>query len=216
MRRLFILLGFVLIISVFFGYFSYFTLENGFKEQNYELKIDVPTTSYAKLNDYINNKVNFYVSMFEDSFNTQSDEMSNFYSLIIYYKEYVYEDFLSYVFWVESFVGGVHPDHDIWTTVYDKNNDMIIDINYLVKLDEGILEKFSLFSRDSLVYNKKIVDTAMMMEGTLPRLENFSRFVFTKDGVLLYFPRYQVAPYSSGEFTVSIPYEKLGLSSLFS
>ena len=216
MRRLFILLGFVLVISVFFGYFSYFTLENGFKEQNYELKIDVPTTSYAKLNDYINNKVNFYVSMFEDSFNTQSDEMSNFYSLIIYYKEYVYEDYLSYVFWVESFVGGAHPDHDIWTTVYDKNNDMIIDINYLVNLDEGILEKFSLFSRDSLVYNKKIVDTAMMMEGTLPRLENFSRFVFTKDGVLLYFPRYQVAPYSSGEFIVSIPYEKLGLSSLFS
>lgn len=216
MRRLFILLGFVLIISVFFGYFSYFTLENVFEEQNYELKIDVPTTSYVKLNDCINNKVNFYVSMFEDSFNTQSDEMSNFYSLIIYYKEYVYEDYLSYVFWVESFVGGAHPDHDIWTTVYDKNNDMIIDINYLVKLDEGILEKFSLFSRDSLVYNKKIVDTAMMMEGTLPRLENFSRFVFTKDGVLLYFPRYQVAPYSSGEFTVSIPYEKLGLSNLFS
>lgn len=216
MRRLFILLGFVLIISVFFGYFSYFVLENGFKEQNYELKIDVPTTSYVKLNDFINNKVNFYVSMFEDSFNTQSDEMSNFYSLIIYYKEYVYEDYLSYVFWVESFVGGAHPDHDIWTTVYDKNNDMIIDINYLVKLDEGILEKFSLFSRDSLVYNKKIVDTAMMMEGTLPRLENFSRFVFAKDGVLLYFPRYQVAPYSSGEFTVSIPYERLGLSSLFS
>ena len=46
----------------------------------------------------------------------------------------------------------------------------------------------------------------MMYEGTKPIKDNFKNFVFTKDGILLLFNYYQVAPYSQGEFQIIVPY----------
>ncbi len=183
-----------------------FVNKNVLYEQNYELKIDVPITSYENLNNIINDKIDYYVSNFKNSIDS-SCYVNNCYSLIIYYDEYVYDKYLSYVLFVESFIGGAHPDHDIFTIVYDKDSDKVIDINYLISIDSDILNKFSIYSREKLMYDKGIVNFSMMMEGTSPNEENFSRFVFSSDGVLVYFPRYQVAPYSSGEFIVSIPYD---------
>ena len=34
-------------------------------------------------------------------------------------------------------------------------------------------------------------------------------FVFTKEGILFFFPPYQVGPYSSGMFSSVVPFEKL-------
>lgn len=183
-----------------------FVNKNVLYEQNYELKIDIPITSYENLNNIINDKIDYYVSNFKNSIGS-SCYVNNCYSLIIYYDEYVYDKYLSYVLFVESFIGGAHPDHDIFTIVYDKDSDKVIDTNYLISIDSDILDKFSIYSREKLMYDKGIVNFSMMMEGTSPKEENFRRFVFSSDGILVYFPRYQVAPYSSGEFVVSIPYD---------
>lgn len=49
----------------------------------------------------------------------------------------------------------------------------------------------------------------MFFEGTRPKKENFINFAFTKDGILLFYPYYQIAPYSEGEFNVIIPYDNI-------
>lgn len=206
MKRLFFvcLVCLCLFTGVLLGIKS-FVDKSVFEKQNYELKIDKPITGYESLNNIIDDKINYYVNDFKEGISS-SCYVNNCYSLIISYDEYVYENYLSYVFFIESFIGGAHPNHDIFTIVYDIYSDKVIDIDYLISLDSDILDKFSIYSRDKLIYDKGIISFSMMMEGTSPKKENFSRFVFSSDGVLIYFPRYQVAPYSSGEFVVSIPY----------
>ena len=82
-------------------------------------------------------------------------------------------------------------------------------IDYLIEKNPNILEKFSKGSRNKLLYNKNIIDTNIMLEGTKPTKENFSNFVLSNDGIILFFKYYQVAPYSQGEFKVTIPYNSI-------
>ena len=51
----------------------------------------------------------------------------------------------------------------------------------------------------------------MILDGTLPKKENFSNFAFTDKGLLVFFNRYQIAPYSFGSFNITIPYSDLDI-----
>lgn len=210
MKKFFIILGIVFIFGISFLIRKHFMInENVLKEQDYELKIDIPDTNYEKLNSIINNKIKEYILEFKSNITTEVLEFNSYYSLIIYYKEYNYNNYLSYAFFVEYFTGGAHPNHDIWTVVFNKDTNDIIGLDYLISKNRNILNIFSTISRNELMYDKGIVDTSMMMEGTRPTKENFSRYVFSNDGIILFFPQYQVAPYSSGQFTVTLPYKSI-------
>ncbi len=210
MKKFFIILGIVFIFGISFLIRKHFMInENVLKEQDYELKIDIPDTNYEKLNSIINNKIKEYILEFKSNITTEVLEFNSYYSLIIYYKEYNYNNYLSYAFFVEYFTGGAHPNHDIWTVVFNKDTNDIIGLDYLISKNRNILNIFSTISRNELMYDKGIVDTSMMMEGTRPMKENFSRYVFSNDGIILFFPQYQVAPYSSGQFTVTLPYKSI-------
>ena len=93
--------------------------------------------------------------------------------------------------------------------MFNRDTNDIIGLDYLISKNRNILNIFSTISRNELMYDKGIVDTSMMMEGTRPMKENFSRYVFSNDGIILFFPQYQVAPYSSGQFTVTLPYKSI-------
>ena len=77
------------------------------------------------------------------------------------------------------------------------------------EIGRSILNIFSKISRNELMHNKDIVDISMLMEGTMPNILNYSNFVFSNDGIIIYFSYYQVAPYSSGMFEVLINYKYL-------
>jgi hypothetical protein len=49
----------------------------------------------------------------------------------------------------------------------------------------------------------------MVAEGLTPELANFNDFELTSQGIKIYFPPYQVAPYASGPQEVKIPYAVL-------
>ena len=49
----------------------------------------------------------------------------------------------------------------------------------------------------------------MVSPGTEPELENFQTFLLTEDGITLYFSPYQVAPWSEGVVTVTLPIDSL-------
>ena len=193
-----ILLICTVIISILF-------LRNTIMAKNqYEINIDFNNTKYKLLNEKINRKLD---SIIKD-FKKYIPDINQTYTLEITHEYYEYKDYLSYVFFIESYTGGAHPNHKIWTITYDKNSNSIIDIDYLICKEPNILNIFSRSSRNKLFYNKNIVDTNMMLEGTKPSIDNFSNFAFSKDGIILFFEYYQIAPYSSGEFKVTIPYNK--------
>ena len=180
-------------------------------EHQYKILVYYPETNYDLLNKEITKNIDAYINEFKNDIKGVDVQLNQFYTLNIFYNSYSYKDYISYVFHIEYYTGGAHPNHDIWTITYDKSKNKIIDINDLIKTNPNILNTLSSISRKELLYNKNIVNTNMMIEGTTPTIENFSNFVFSKDGLIIFFEYYQVAPYSSGEFQVKIPYDKLKL-----
>ncbi len=175
-------------------------------------KIDVlyPNTEYKNLNDLINTYINSKITEF--NLNVDIKEFNYPYYLIIKYNEYQYKDILSYVFFLETFVGGAHPYYEINTINYDKNTMKIIKIDDLINKHPAILNTFSKESYNKFnklkVFKEKSINN-MLKSGTLPNKDNFKKFVFTKNGILIYFDRYTIAPYYFGDYNILVSYKKI-------
>ncbi len=181
-------------------------------EHKYKILIYYPESEFDVLNEEITKKIDKIIYQFKDDIKGANVQVDQYYTLDIVYSMYEYKNYISYVFHVDYYTGGAHPNHEIFTITFDKSKNEIMDINGFIKLNPNILDIFSSISRKELLTNKDIVDSNMMFEGTKPTLNNFSNFAFSKDGLIIFFEYYQVAPYSSGEFQVVIPYNKLNLS----
>ncbi len=179
------------------------------KNNNYKIIAYYPKTDYSKLNNVINDKIYEYIKEFKENINSSDYPINQYYSLIILYDCYEYDNYISYIFRIEDYTGGAHPNHRIYTVVYDIKNNVIITIDDLINKNQNILNIFSENSREILKSNDKITSSTMLYEGTKPKKENFTNFVFSKNGIILFFPQYQVAPYSQGEFNVVLDYKKI-------
>ena len=179
------------------------------KTNNYKITVYYPKTDYSKLNNVINDKIYGYIKEFKEDVNSSDYPINQYYSLIILYDSYEYDNYISYIFRIEDYTGGAHPNHRIYTVVYDIKNNEIITIDDLINKNQNILNIFSETSREILKSNNRIPSSTMLYEGTKPKIQNFQNFVFSKNGIILFFQEYQVAPYSQGEFNVLINYKKL-------
>lgn len=179
------------------------------QKDNYKIKVYYPETKYSKLDNTIDKKIEKIVSEFKSEAANNQIFPNLISDLIITYDKYVYNNYISYVFFIEYFTGGAHPNHEIWTITYDIKNDSIITIDDLIKDNSEFLKKVSDYTRSELLHNPGITDIQMLIDGTRPDKDNFSNFAFTNDGYLVFFPHYQVAPYSSGSFVVKIPYSEI-------
>lgn len=188
---------FVLVILFSFVYFI-----KASEKYNYKIDVDYPVTEYKKLNKFIDKKINYFEKLFLSEIRDNDVIIWDYYTLFINYKNYYYENILSYVFFVEYFVGGAHPNHAIFTVNYDTQKNIFIDVNSIQNIDA-----ISVYARNNLIRDNRIVDTGMLLEGTKPTKDNFKNFVFTEDGYIFYFERYQVAPYSSGDISLIVPYD---------
>ena len=178
------------------------------KSDKMNVIIYYPLTKYKILNINIKSKINEYIKEFNKGIK-QSALPNQYYSLIILYDTYEYKNYISYIFRIENFMGGAHPSHRIYTVVYNKDTNKIFTIDDLIKENTNALEIFKEESRNILKNNKRIRVASMLYEGTTSKKENFNNFVFSEYGIILFFPQYQVAPYSEGEFNVLIPYDKI-------
>ena len=180
--------------------------------QPYFLEVFYPVTDYEVLNQQIQQMITNYVSDFEQSLSPNTVQNDQMYSLMISYETYEYPPFVSYRFTIFMNTGGAHPNHFLWTIVFDQEKEEIFSLNDWLNYYPSLLEFFSRYSRQELIQKEGIVSTSMMIEGTRPVISNFSHFVLDKEGVILFFEYYQVAPYSSGEFQVFIPYEEIKIA----
>ncbi len=113
------------------------------------------------------------------------------------------------------FRGAAHPSHSIDTYIYDYQNKKLVTAPDLFKQGADYMTVLSTLSKEDLKAQLKQGDTEyvyneeMVHEGTAPTKENFSKVLPTKDGLVIYFDEYQVAPYVAGPQQVVIPYAKL-------
>lgn len=175
---------------------------------NNGIRVSYPRTKYLKVNEEIFNVISKNLLIFMDMAKNSVVD-SAIYTIDISYDEYEYSNYLSFVFYISMYTGGAHSGNQIVTIVYDIKNDKLIFIDDLISKDKDILNKFSDFSRKKLLDNEKLVNKELLIEGTKPTKVNFSKFVFTKRGILLFFEPYQIAPYTEGSFRVLISYDRL-------
>jgi len=167
-----------------------------------EISINIPNTKYSKLNNLVQNKIDEIKNIFKEE--VQNNYLSDAY-LNVDYQEYTFYNFLSYAFFIESYMGGAHPTYDVFTVVFNRETNNIIDITTLIKYNSKTLNVFSNYSRFNLMYDNKVEDINMLLEGTIPIINNFKNFVFS-DNIIIFFEEYQIAPYSSGIISLDIPY----------
>ena len=92
------------------------------KTNNYKITVYYPKTDYSKLNNVINDKIYGYIKEFKEDVNSSDYPINQYYSLIILYDSYEYDNYISYIFRIEDYTGGAHPNHRIYTVVYDIKN----------------------------------------------------------------------------------------------
>ena len=175
------------------------------------ITINYPSTNYPKVNTLIKEYLDTNINTFK---NITLNKTKTAYYLIINYKEYYYHNLISYIFFSESFTGGAHPIHLIKTLVYNIDTNSFITINTIIKNNPNILNELSTYTYNTLS-NKKIfqpqVVNDMLKEGTLPTADNFKNILFSDKGLIIYFERYQIAPYYYGDYSITIPYKELNL-----
>lgn len=179
------------------------------------IKIYFPITNYKKLDKTIEKEINKYLVDFKKNINNFPYQKDIYYTLYINYDRYDYKSYISIILNIETFLGGAHPNHIIKTIVFNKDKNKIINIDDLIKNNNNILNDLSNISRNKLnqdgKYNNSSFSTDMFNNGTKPNKDNFHNFVFTKDGLKVYFSYYQIAPYYYGETSIIIPYNELKL-----
>lgn len=170
-----------------------------------DIRITYPTYKYKDLNNKILEYINSQINNFLKDTNNNVNNLP--YSLYIYYDTYEIKDSISILFYTSIYTGGAHPDNSIYTINYNKIDNSFITIDTLVNKNPNILNLFSYQSRKELGVKKEFQDPnikEMLIDGTKPVKDNFKYFVLTKDGIILCFPPYQIAPYYMGVIQVLI------------
>lgn len=175
-------------------------------EHPYQLLVYYPITSYPLLNQEIDRKIQRHIRDFKKEIADVEVQFDQTYNLDILYQSYSYESYLSYIFTIFKDTGGAHPYSFYDSISYDTGTNEIVTIDTLIEKNPNFLEIVSKNIREKLSKNEKIVSYDMMIQGTVPKKENFSNFAITDKGYLFFFSPYQVAPYSSGKFQVLLPY----------
>ena len=175
---------------------------------NNGIQVIYPRTKYSVLNQEIFLLIQKQICNFMN-FAKEAIQENFIYTLDISHDEYSYKEYLSFVFYISSYTGGAHPEHIVLCVVYDTKQNKIIYLSDLVGEKSDILDILSKESRKILAANSSIQDLSIMLEGTKPIISNFSNFVFAPTGIMIFFPEYQVAPYSAGAFKVVVPYSSI-------
>ncbi len=212
MKKYLIIIFLVILLSTI----TYLIIKNKRNKYNINhndnnMTINYPSTNYYKVNTKIKEYLDTSINNFK---NITLDKTKTTYYLIINYKEYHYQNLISYIFFSESYTGGAHPIHLIKSFIYNIDTNSFITINTLIKNNPSILKELSNYTYKTLS-NKKIfqnqVVNNMLKEGTLPTTDNFKNILFTDKGLIIYFERYQIAPYYYGDYNIIAPYEDLNI-----
>lgn len=173
---------------------------------NNALRITYPKTNNEKLNNYFQKILTEKISNFLNKVSNSKEENLSC-SLDITYDEYEFNEMLTYIFYISESTGRKNPANSLEVVNFNSKTNDFFTVEDLKIYDNKILEKLCLESRKRLKTNPKISSLEMLNIGTEPNASNFKNFYFTKEGIVIIFSEYQVAPSKAGMFKILIPYQ---------
>lgn len=160
-------------------------------------------------NRYVLNLMQKEVREFKDEL--VGDVPPNPSALDIKYKYYFFvpERFVSIQFYEYSYLSGAaHPNTETYVVNYDFVNNRDLSLREIFKSDVNYLNIISEYCINQLK-TRKFGEVDFIKDGAAPVDRNYHDWNITKDGLLIVFDAYQVAPYVYGKQTVVIPYTHL-------
>ena len=180
------------------------------EDKKYILKAYMPVTGIDELDKKIEDSYQKVIEDFKnETLNLQLLENGKKFFLNINFTNYEYENYISFLISYSCDFSGAHPYTNITTINYSKEEKKLINIDTLISKNKNILEVFSKCSYESLNNKNEILENEELKKGTAANKENFEKFVFSKEGIILFFPNYSIASYYLGNFEVVIGYDNL-------
>lgn len=120
-------------------------------------------------------------------------------------KIFIDENYISIQFENYSYLGGAHGNTLIQTITYNRNTRRVITLPELTRTS---LDQTADFCYNHFLSQRnidQITDLDWLQTGTSPDPENYRVFFYDGKNAIVTFNHYQIAPYSSGIFDVTIP-----------
>jgi hypothetical protein len=115
--------------------------------------------------------------------------------------------------WFETstYLGGAHALPGYHYINFDMENRRNIRLQDIFKDNSDFLRQLSLLCFQELSSRMEAIssDSAWISNGVAPQLKNFTLYRIEPHGITFVFEPYQVAPYTSGVQTVTLPYSRL-------
>lgn len=162
-----------------------------------------------------------------DSFSTAAEDISrqakadysagqdwqNYFYEVLYTPERIDLSVLSLYGENTSWVGGAHPSKNCISSNYDLTTGDVLTLgsiltheDALAALCELLIEEVAEIKAEKYLFP----DYADIIENRFAQNESYNEsWYFSRTGLSFYFSPYEIAPYSSGVITLTIPYEKL-------
>ena len=182
------------------------------EEKKYVVKAYMPVTGIENLDKKIDSQYSKIIDNFvEESESLELIENEKKFALTINFSNYEYNDYISFLITCSCDLGRAHPDRRIMTVNYNKKSKEFVTIDTLLKNNKSIIDVFSKYSYEKLSKNTELLENEETLKnGIFTTKDDFESFVFSKGGLILFFPNYSIASYYLGNFEVVIPYDKLG------
>ncbi|MDR3214729.1 MAG: polysaccharide deacetylase family protein [Bacilli bacterium] len=175
--------------------------------KNYYINAMYPVTSSESFNKKIKTIINDKVKQFKE--HSMIEHQIPF-EYNINYKVYHNSNILSIVFNTYLINDQAHSSEESFILYYDKKNKKEIAYQKLFSDQYESLEIISNIVKKQLNNSNIVVyDGPDFNKGIAPVPDNYQLLVFDKNELKIIFPRYQIAPRSTGEITININYSQL-------
>lgn len=177
----------------------------------FRIEVHYPVLGVPKVDANIATWADQIVKDFESNFTEETDLEHLPYELKATYEiSHPSTNVVSVVWEVGTYTGGVHGNIDIMTRTYKLQDGSLLDLHDLFGNLEIALNQMAAYSYKKLSESlgEMLIDD-MLSSGTTPDAENFSCLILIPDGIRIYFPPYQVAPWAAGPQSVDIPLDEL-------
>ena len=158
-----------------------------------------------QLDDFIKAKQNEFLGEIK----TENEKGSTYNVLV---EPTFYHHIVSVHFVIYAYTGGAHDIRFDKVYYYDLEMGKEVVLEDLLTLNSSFYVEIQKYALEQLLSEKTDViyeDENLILEGLQADKSHFKYFMFLKDGIQILFPPYQVGPWSSGEISVSIPYQSI-------
>lgn len=183
-------------------------------EQFYTVNAAYPETKNLAINIALQSLVNSEVEPFLKDAPTSASAAPGPYTLDISYRTTSFSaEIMSFVFGVDVYTGGAHPNHYILTKTFNLTTGKEILLGDVFAKGQKSSYLAAISQKTSAEIKKNLGDMMiedMLQEGTAPDEKNFRSFSLEPGKITFYFDPYAVAPYAAGPQTVTIALNDFG------